>query len=298
MPINLNAVGADPDPDGRPAGFGQDHDVGQARRCGCRSGCARRCCWPAWTRSGRPRSCSCSNWPSAPASPACRSCRARRRCRSRARAMETGRREVFDVVILDTAGRLSIDEALMDEVAPDPRGDQPGRDAAGGRCDDRPGRGQHRQGVQRRGRRDRHRDDPDGRRCARRCGAVDARDHRRADQADRLGREAGRAGGFPSRARRRPHPGHGRHRRAGREGRRDDRPGGGREARQEDGEGQLRPGGLRQPSCKQISKMGSMSSHPGHAAGGREDAAAARGGRRANIDKTMLEPPGGDHRRR
>ena len=30
--------------------------------------------------------------------------------------METGRREGFDVVILDTAGRLSIDEALMDEV--------------------------------------------------------------------------------------------------------------------------------------------------------------------------------------
>ncbi|MCF3945262.1 signal recognition particle protein [Acidiphilium sp. AL] len=32
------------------------------------------------------------------------------------RAMDTGRREVFDVVILDTAGRLAIDEALMDEV--------------------------------------------------------------------------------------------------------------------------------------------------------------------------------------
>jgi signal recognition particle subunit SRP54 len=32
------------------------------------------------------------------------------------RAMETGRREVFDIVILDTAGRLSIDEALMVEV--------------------------------------------------------------------------------------------------------------------------------------------------------------------------------------
>jgi signal recognition particle subunit SRP54 len=32
------------------------------------------------------------------------------------RAMETGRREVYDVVILDTAGRLSIDEALMEEV--------------------------------------------------------------------------------------------------------------------------------------------------------------------------------------
>jgi signal recognition particle subunit SRP54 len=32
------------------------------------------------------------------------------------RAMDTGRREVFDVVILDTAGRLAIDEALMAEV--------------------------------------------------------------------------------------------------------------------------------------------------------------------------------------
>lgn len=33
-----------------------------------------------------------------------------------ARAMDTGRREVFDIVILDTAGRLSIDETLMAEV--------------------------------------------------------------------------------------------------------------------------------------------------------------------------------------
>ncbi|MBV8093682.1 MAG: signal recognition particle protein [Acetobacteraceae bacterium] len=32
------------------------------------------------------------------------------------RAMDTGRREGFDIVILDTAGRLSINEALMDEV--------------------------------------------------------------------------------------------------------------------------------------------------------------------------------------
>jgi signal recognition particle subunit SRP54 len=32
------------------------------------------------------------------------------------RAMETARREVYDVVILDTAGRLSIDLALMEEV--------------------------------------------------------------------------------------------------------------------------------------------------------------------------------------
>jgi signal recognition particle subunit SRP54 len=33
------------------------------------------------------------------------------------RALETGRLEGYDVVLLDTAGRLSIDEALMDEVA-------------------------------------------------------------------------------------------------------------------------------------------------------------------------------------
>ena len=32
------------------------------------------------------------------------------------RALDVGRREVFDIVILDTAGRLSIDQALMDEV--------------------------------------------------------------------------------------------------------------------------------------------------------------------------------------
>ncbi|WP_426956897.1 signal recognition particle protein [Muricoccus radiodurans] len=32
-------------------------------------------------------------------------------------AMDTARRELFDVVILDTAGRLSIDDALMEEVA-------------------------------------------------------------------------------------------------------------------------------------------------------------------------------------
>jgi signal recognition particle subunit SRP54 len=32
------------------------------------------------------------------------------------RAMEAGRREGFDIVILDTAGRLSIDQALMNEV--------------------------------------------------------------------------------------------------------------------------------------------------------------------------------------
>ncbi len=76
----------------------------------------RRCCSPRSTRSGRRRSCSCSNWRSRPASPACRSSPGQTPVQIARRAMETGRREVYDVVILDTAGRLSIDAALMDEV--------------------------------------------------------------------------------------------------------------------------------------------------------------------------------------
>jgi hypothetical protein len=42
----------------------------------------KKSCWPASTRSGPPRSCSCSSWPSRRACPACRSSPGRRRCRS------------------------------------------------------------------------------------------------------------------------------------------------------------------------------------------------------------------------
>ena len=147
------------------------------------------------------------------------------------RAMEAGRREGFDIVILDTAGRLSIDEALMEEVRQVRAVTSPvetllvvdamtGQDAVNTA-----------QGVQRGGRGDRHRDDADGWRCARWCGAVDARDHRGADQAGRCRREAGRAGGFPSGARGGAHSGAGRHPRPGGARRRDDRSRGGREAR-------------------------------------------------------------------
>ena len=41
------------------------------------------------------------------------------------RALDTGKREAYDVVILDTAGRLHIDEALMQEVAAVPRTPMP-----------------------------------------------------------------------------------------------------------------------------------------------------------------------------
>ena len=78
-----------------------------------------------------------------------------------------------------------------------------------------------------------------GRRFARRRGAVGAAGHRRADQVRRRQREDRRAGGVRRRAPRRPHPGHGRHRRAGRAGHGRRRRRGGAEA---GGQGQERRG--------------------------------------------------------
>ncbi len=56
------------------------------------------------------------------------------------------------------------------------------------------------QGLRRARRHHRHRADPHRRRRPRRRGAVHARRHRQADQAARHRREAGRAGGLPSRS--------------------------------------------------------------------------------------------------
>ena len=138
------------DPAGRPARLRQDHHRRQARAAASGAAEARRCCSPAWIPSGPPRNCSCSNWPSRRGVPSLPIIAGQTPVQIAQRAMDTGRREGYDIVLLDTAGRLSIDEALMAEVRRDPRRHQPGGDAAGGRCDDRPGRGQHRQGVQRR----------------------------------------------------------------------------------------------------------------------------------------------------
>ena len=164
------------------------------------------------------------------------------------RALETARREGFDVLILDTAGRLSIDEELMKEVADISALAQPQGDAARRRRHDRPGRGQRRQGLQRSPRRHRHRADARGRRCARwRC-ALDARRHRPPGQADRRRREVRCAGAVPSRPHRRPHPRHGRHRLAGRARRRDDREGRRREARGQGPQGPVRHGRPAEPA--------------------------------------------------
>jgi signal recognition particle subunit SRP54 len=113
------------------------------------------------------------------------------------RAMDVARRELYDVVVLDTAGRLAIDEALMEEVAQVKLATNPHEtllvvDAMTGQ-----GRGQHRQGLPGQGGRHRHRHDAHRRRCTRRCGPVHARGHRCADQAARRGREARCAGRLP-----------------------------------------------------------------------------------------------------
>ena len=99
------------------------------------------------------------------------------------RALEIGRREGYDVVMLDTAGRLHVNEELMLEVAAVREAANAAPDPARRRRDDRPGRGQCRQGVWRARRHHRHRADPRRWRRARRRRAVDARDHRQADRA-------------------------------------------------------------------------------------------------------------------
>ncbi len=63
------------------------------------------------------------------------------------RAFDTGRTEGYDVVILDTAGRLHVNEELMLEVAAVREVARPAPDAARRRRDDRAGRGQCRQGL-------------------------------------------------------------------------------------------------------------------------------------------------------
>ena len=83
-----------------------------------------------------------------------------------------------DTIILDTAGRLSLDEALMAEIDAVDDGGPPGRDAARRRCDDRPGGRRRRAGVRRRRAGDRPRPDQDRWRRPRRRGALDRHGHR------------------------------------------------------------------------------------------------------------------------
>ena len=138
-------------------------------------------------------------------------------------ALEQAKADGKDVLIVDTSGRLHVDEALMDELRRIKEQDQAPQRAAGRRRDDRPGRGQ-RGGVVRRGRAVRRRgDDQARRRRPRRRGAVGQGDHRQADHVRLDRREARRVRALPPRPHGPADPRHGRRaelHREGREGRR------------------------------------------------------------------------------
>ena len=97
----------------RPAGRGQDDRGGQARDLVQVPGALARCSSPRTSSAPRPSS-------------SCASSAARRACRSspgrptpstsRSAGVDEAARVGRDVCIIDTAGRLAIDEALMDEV--------------------------------------------------------------------------------------------------------------------------------------------------------------------------------------
>ena len=101
------------------------------------------------------------------------------------RAMEAARLQSADVLLLDTAGRLHVDEALMAEMKAIASVSTPDRSAAGGRQPDRAGRRERRAELHRRGSDHRRGTYPDGRRCPRRCGALNALRYRQADQVCR-----------------------------------------------------------------------------------------------------------------
>ena len=69
------------------------------------------------------------------------------------RALQAAKLQGFDVLMLDTAGRLHVDQALMDEMKAVADVSAAARDPARRRRADRPGRGQRRQELLRPGRR-------------------------------------------------------------------------------------------------------------------------------------------------
>ena len=135
--------------DGRPAGLGQDDVDRQARQATSSSSAAGRSSSPP-TRTGRP-----------PPTSSRRSARAST-SRSTGRpagtpvvdiargGVEAAKRQVRDVVILDTAGRLSRRRGAHGRDRRRQRRRPAGRDAARRRRDDRPGGRRRRPGVRRR----------------------------------------------------------------------------------------------------------------------------------------------------
>ena len=102
-------------PAARPPGLGQDDDVGQARALAGEAGAASAAGLDRRAASGGDRAAVGRRR----SRPAC-ACTIRRaswiRCARAAGALAEARNSGFDVVIVDTAGRLHIDDELMDEL--------------------------------------------------------------------------------------------------------------------------------------------------------------------------------------
>ena len=124
--------------------------------------------------------------------------------------IEQAKAQGRDVVIVDTAGRLSDRPGDDGRARADQAEGQAARRGAGARLDDRPGRGRHGGGVPRGGRLRRRDPDQARRRRPRRRRAGGARGHREADPLHVGRREARPARGVPPRADGFADPRHGR----------------------------------------------------------------------------------------
>ena len=186
--LKLELGAADDRDAGRAPGIGQNDDRGQARAQAARPRVARRG-WSRPTCTAPPR--STSSKPSAPswASPSTPIGRPDDVVRIAKQGIEQARRARDRVVIIDTAGRLQIDEEMMRELTQLKEAVHPdeillvadgmtGQDAV-----------RIAQGFDQRARRDRRHPHQDGWRRARRCCALDLRRAQEADQVHRRGRE-------------------------------------------------------------------------------------------------------------
>ena len=214
----------------------------------------RRCCWPRWTRSARPPRCSSRCWPGSARSTSLPIVAGQQALEITRRALETARREGYDVLILDTAGRLSIDDALMAELAQvrdlaKPHETLLVADALTGQDAVNTARIFHERigvtGIVL------TRMDGDAR-----GGAALSMRHVTGQPIKLVGMGEKLDALEPFHPERvaAPHPRHGRRRLAGRAGGRDGRQGGGREAGPQDGQGQLRPRRPALASCSRCAR--------------------------------------------
>ena len=214
----LRRARADGDPARRAAGLGQDDGRGQAGALPAQGEAEGRFSSPP-TCSARPRSTSSSSSASRSRSPSTRRRDTSDPVAVAREGIEECVRQGCDVVIVDTAGRLHVDEEMMassprvrDAVKPhnillvlDAMTGQEAVNVAAGV----PGAGRLR----------RRRHDQARRRRPRRRGALGQGGHRQADQVRLGGREARPARALPPRADGLAHPRHGRRPLADRAGR-------------------------------------------------------------------------------